>query len=301
MRNRLYRQALLAYYDQLDRDGEPAAAAEGDPAAEQEAMYTGLETCAPPRRTNRATIAPARPWESFAAALFSAVPGFSVLPHLRNEGARVDVLLAIDAQESAACWREQQPTALVESLRSGPEAAAHLAEIAAKAARHHLPLVFVGFHRLSGGRRPAAAGPPPGTAPGDPPRSRDCRAVGPARGDRRVPARQAGPPEWRPRLNARISARQQSRGRAQCCVRPARIRRSTPRPYSKAAYWPPSTWMVAPVSRPPFRGPKGDHRRQLFRPADALHGHGRLCSANTSLTSRPSVSRCGCARLRTRS
>ncbi len=90
------------------------------------------------------------------------MPGFSVLPHLRNEGARVDVLLAIDAQESAACWQSYSPrrwwspsAQAQRPLPTWPRSQPRRPAPSAAGVR--------GFHRLS-----AAAAQPPQAPAGQP-------------------------------------------------------------------------------------------------------------------------------------
>ena len=143
VRNRLYREALTAYYAQLDRDGEPAPTREGDPAAEQEAMYTGLEALRAAALDNDGYYRPGRHWEAFAAAFFSTVPGFSVFPDLHTVAGELDVVLAISAAECDAAWRAYCPAALVESYHQGQDGPDRLREIAAKAAHYDVSLAFV--------------------------------------------------------------------------------------------------------------------------------------------------------------
>jgi len=143
VRNRLYHEALTAYYAQLDRDGEPDLAEEGDPAAAQEAMYSGLEALRRAALDARGGYRPGRHWEAFAAALFATVPGLSIFPDMHPAAGEMDVVLTINGAECDPCWRPYGPAALVECACQGQGGPERLREIAAKAARYNLSLAFV--------------------------------------------------------------------------------------------------------------------------------------------------------------
>lgn len=118
VRNPLYERALRQYYAQLD-GGSPqvvgAPGAEGEPAGELASTYARLQALRLEALGPKGAYRTGRPWETFAAALFSMVRSFSVCPDTLADGERLGVVLRIDAgAPGGAHWSIYQPAMLVQ-------------------------------------------------------------------------------------------------------------------------------------------------------------------------------------------
>ena len=156
VRNRLFERALLDYYARIDRESaEPGRALASEPTPEQvRAMYARLQSLRGQALDAGGAYKRGKAWETFAAALFSAVPAFSVYPDVADGAEELDVILAINGSAPGGrYWSIYLPAILIECkslLDSTPQDVASGAF--RKANQHDIRLVFV---MTTGGATPA--------------------------------------------------------------------------------------------------------------------------------------------------
>jgi len=81
VRNRIYERALQRYYQGDLEAAEPRPEIDAGLPEDVEAMYARLRALRRGALDASGAYRHGKPWETFAAALFSMVPGFSVYPH----------------------------------------------------------------------------------------------------------------------------------------------------------------------------------------------------------------------------
>ncbi|MHB1295456.1 MAG: CHAT domain-containing protein [Anaerolineae bacterium] len=148
VRNRLYERALRDYYGQSTQDAPGAVAVvptEPDAVEDRDAAYRRLRGLHEEAKGSAPAAAPDTRWETFAAALFSLVPAFSVYPDLTTSKGHLGIVLGIDdAARGGDVWGAFRPAILVERAdgqRDDPERL--VSAVAAKAAAHNMRLVLV--------------------------------------------------------------------------------------------------------------------------------------------------------------
>ncbi|MCD6519132.1 MAG: CHAT domain-containing protein [Anaerolineae bacterium] len=143
VRNLLYERALRWYYAQLEgKVPQPSTVQEKPLSEDVELTYGQLESLHAQALDETNHYQPGKAWESFAAALFSMIPAFSLYPTTEEV---CSILLSIDPSAPGGdYWAPYQPAILVtcHNLPSGsPEEALsnflHLAE------RYQAKLTFI--------------------------------------------------------------------------------------------------------------------------------------------------------------
>ena len=156
VRNRLFERALLDYYARIDRESaEPGRALAAEPTPEDvQAMYSRLQLLRGEALDADGAYKRGKAWETFAAALFSVVPAFSVYPDVENGAEELDVALAIKGTAPGGrYWSIYLPTILVECKSLHDSTPQDIASAAfRKASKHDIRLVFV---MTTGGVTPA--------------------------------------------------------------------------------------------------------------------------------------------------
>ena len=148
VRNTLYERALKQYFAQTEAGPEqakPTIQAAAQPAEDIEAMYTRLRALRAEALGPSGDYDCGKAWEAFAAALFSTVPGLSILPHIHDEADKPGVVLAVSSEaQGGSHWGIYQPAILVmcSNLRQvTPEQL--VAEVLSKASARNIKLVLV--------------------------------------------------------------------------------------------------------------------------------------------------------------
>ena len=146
VRNALYERALRLYYAQATLERvQSAAQAEALPAEDVEAMYACLWALHAEALDPDGNYNCGRSWEAFAAALFSMVPAFSVVPDVHAGADKPAVMLAIAPEaQGGSYWGIYQPAILVvcaSPRQVTPEEFA--SEALGKASAHNVKLVLV--------------------------------------------------------------------------------------------------------------------------------------------------------------
>jgi len=145
VRNRIYERALQRYYQGDLEAAEPRPEIDAGLPEDVEAMYARLRALRRGALDASGAYRHGKPWETFAAALFSMVPGFSVYPHAYRDNGTLDVILTIRGDAPGATyWNLYQPAILVENRdlqHETPQAV--VSEMLDKAGRYNLKLVFV--------------------------------------------------------------------------------------------------------------------------------------------------------------
>ena len=147
VRNRLYEQALRQYYAQGTEGLFAEATTQPDtaPAAEVDTLHNRLELLRAEALDAQGHYKPGKAWETFAAALFSMVPAFSVYADGHADPEQMTIVLGINGSApGGSYWDAYQPAILVEgsSLRQST-AEKVVAELVAKASRHGSRLLFL--------------------------------------------------------------------------------------------------------------------------------------------------------------
>ncbi len=141
VRNALYERALRQYFTQAP----PERASLATPTEDLEATYARLWALRAEALDPRGNYDCGRPWEAFAAAFFSLVPAFSVVPNVRAEAEGPGVILAIAPEaQGGSYWGIYQPAILVTCMspsQLSPEDFA--AEALRRAEAHNVKLVLV--------------------------------------------------------------------------------------------------------------------------------------------------------------
>ena len=154
VRNRIYERALCRYYQQGLEEVVPRPAPDAGLSEDIEAMYTRLRALRRGALDASGAYRQGKPWEIFAAALFSVVPAFSVYSDAHMDSGKLNIVLAIKEDEPGATyWSPYQPAILVENWNLQQETPqAVIAEMLNKANSYNLKLVFV----MVTGAKPAA-------------------------------------------------------------------------------------------------------------------------------------------------
>lgn len=156
IRNKLYERALRRYLGQPEVTLVRTEPADRFPLEDVvEATYSRLESLRLHALTNDGGYKEGEEWQSFAAALFSLVPAFSVYPDVHAAVNRLDVVLAVNPLAPGGDhWAGYQPAILVE--RHGQKELANddiLADLVRRAQQHGIRLVML----MASGEAPARA------------------------------------------------------------------------------------------------------------------------------------------------
>ena len=145
IRNKLYERALRRFYAQLDEESMPAPLPEPKSLEDVQAMYEHLQSLRAEALDVNGAYKPGRVWETFAAALFSMVPAFSVYPDVRAGKEQLDIVLAINSDaQGGSYWNTYQPAILVETKNLSETTPENIiSEVLGKASLHNIKLVFV--------------------------------------------------------------------------------------------------------------------------------------------------------------
>ncbi len=145
VRNQLYERALQLYFAQRAEE-EPVSLTpselrgSGDP----EDIYSRLLALRSEALDEQGAYKHGRAWETFATALFSLVPAFSVHSGVHTSPEGCDVILAINsAMPGGKHWQAYKPAILVECRDLGDAPRARMmAELLGRARAHRIRLVF---------------------------------------------------------------------------------------------------------------------------------------------------------------
>ena len=161
VRNRLYERALRQYYAEGGNGANKPEPVAGAPDAPKQdgpdlaATYGRLQTLRTQALDAEGAYQKGRAWETFAAAVFSLVPSFSVYPDVHTDTEQLDLVLAINGDApGGGHWSIYAPAILVEckDLREAmPQRV--VSELVGKATLHNIKLVLV---MTSGGATDAA-------------------------------------------------------------------------------------------------------------------------------------------------
>ena len=156
VRNRLYEDALRQYYAHcLEETPDLKPLTPLERGANVGRIYARLATLRAEALGADQSYRRDQAWETFAAALFSLVPAFSVYPDLHAHDETLDLVLGIDAEAPGGdYWKPYGPAILVAcgDLRQG-RMEALLTAVRERAARYGLKLAFV----MLSGERPELA------------------------------------------------------------------------------------------------------------------------------------------------
>jgi hypothetical protein len=141
VRNALYERALRQYFTQAP----PERASLATPTEDLEATYARLWALRAEALDPRGNYECGRPWEAFAAAFFSLVPAFSVVPNVRAEAEGPGVILAIAPEaQGGSYWGIYQPAILVTCMSPSQLSPEDFAtEALRRAEAHNVKLVLV--------------------------------------------------------------------------------------------------------------------------------------------------------------
>jgi hypothetical protein len=155
IRNELYRRALESYYTRQDGALDLSMVAQ-EPSESVEAMYTRLRALRDQALAERgqAEWREGAAWSSYAAALFSMLPAFSLLPHEYADAEQYYIILAInDDVPEAKYWNAYQPGVLVScGSLNGASAETTIERLVARAHAHHIRLAILMTPNLEDGQ-----------------------------------------------------------------------------------------------------------------------------------------------------
>ncbi|OGO05984.1 MAG: hypothetical protein A2Y73_06750 [Chloroflexi bacterium RBG_13_56_8] len=148
VRNLLYERALRQYFARVEGDALRASTSfhiAVGPSDEIESVYSRLQALRLDALDSTGTYRLGKPWETFAAALFSMLPAFSIRPEASLEDQSPNVVLAIDSQAPGGVhWSIYQPSILVQCLRHRSASPQRIiTQALGTASRHSIRLVLV--------------------------------------------------------------------------------------------------------------------------------------------------------------
>ncbi|MHB0858626.1 MAG: CHAT domain-containing protein [Anaerolineae bacterium] len=147
VRNRLYERALREYYGQSVKDAPEAplvVPTEPDAVESRDAAYRHLRGLQEEAQAARVSSTNTR-WETFAAALFSLVPAFSVYPDLTTSKGHLGIVLGIDEDAPGGdAWSAFRPAILVERAEAQRDDPGRVIDaVTRKTAAHNMRLALV--------------------------------------------------------------------------------------------------------------------------------------------------------------
>ena len=117
VRNPLYEQALTQYFTQTKEDGViPESGLDSLLAPEdiKQEMFGRLQVLRLQALGSRGYYTADTAWETFTAALFAAVPAFTIVPEVTNDRQRLDLVLAIEPDAPGdAFWADYSPAVII--------------------------------------------------------------------------------------------------------------------------------------------------------------------------------------------
>jgi hypothetical protein len=145
MRNQLYERALRVYYEMADDDASARSGSGEMWYDEHDEMYSRLLALRGEALDDRGAYVGERYWETFAAALYSLVPAFSIHPQTSTGHGDSGVVLAVDSDAPGGdYWSTYSPAVRVECCDLRRASLAKLVpQMAERAAGHRARLVFL--------------------------------------------------------------------------------------------------------------------------------------------------------------
>jgi hypothetical protein len=117
IRNPLYERALSQYFTQNEEDGvipESGLDSMQSPEEIKQEMFARLQVLRQQALGSRGYYAADTAWEGFTAALFTAVPAFSIVPEVASDRQRFDLVLAVEPiTQGDSFWAQYSPAILV--------------------------------------------------------------------------------------------------------------------------------------------------------------------------------------------